>query len=50
MIMIPYKQSGDRVIGSMYSIVFLVASIIVLMLIDKRIQVYYKNSSSFFEI
>ena len=50
MIMFPYIQSGDRVIGSMYSIVFLVASIIVLMLIEKRIKIYYKNSSSFFEI
>ena len=50
MIMFPYIQSGDRVIGSMYSIVFLVASIIVLILIEKRIKIYYKNSSSFFEI
>lgn len=50
MIMFPYIQSGDRVIGAMYSIVFLVASIIVLILIEKRIKIYYKNSSSFFEI
>ena len=50
MIMFPYIQSGDRVIGSMYSIVFLVASIIVLILIEKRIKIHYKNSSSFFEV
>lgn len=50
MIMFPYIQSGDRVIGSMYSIVFLGVSVIVLILIEKRIKFYYKNSVNFFDI
>ena len=50
MIMFPYIQSGDRVIASMYSIVFLGVSIIVLILIEKRIKSYYKNSINFFNI
>ena len=48
MIMFPYIQSGDRVIASMYSIVFLGVSIIVLILIEKRIKSYYKNSINLF--
>ena len=41
MIMFPYIQSGDRNIAALYSMVFLVVSIIVLILIEKRIKKYY---------
>ena len=44
MIMFPYIQSGDRNISALYSIVFLVVSIIVLILIEGKIKKYYKNN------
>ncbi|RDY26341.1 ABC transporter permease subunit [Romboutsia weinsteinii] len=46
MIMFPYIQSGDRTISSLYSIAFLVVSIVVLILIEYRIKKYYSNSDS----
>ena len=41
MIMFPYIQSGDRNIAALYSMVFLIVSIMVLILIEKRIKIYY---------
>lgn len=49
MIMFPYIQSGDRTIGSIYSIVFLAISIIILILIEKKIKGFYKKNNIFFE-
>ena len=43
MIMFPYIQSGDRNIGALYSVVFLIASIIVLILIERKIKKYYTS-------
>lgn len=43
MVMFPYIQSGDRTIGSIYSVVFLIISIIILILIEKRIKNLFKN-------
>lgn len=48
MIMFPYIQSGDRTLGSLYSMVFLIVSIMILILIEKRVKRYYKNSSKLF--
>lgn len=44
MVMFPYIQSGDRTIASIYSIVFIIVSIIVLILVENTIKGYYKSS------
>lgn len=46
MIMFPYIQSGDRTIASLYSIVFLIVSIIVLILVESSIKKYNKLQSN----
>lgn len=43
LIMFPYIQSGDRLISSVYSIVFIIISLIVLALIESSLHKYYKN-------
>lgn len=43
MIMFPYIQSGDRNLGALYSMVFLIVSIIVLILMESRIRKYYSE-------
>lgn len=45
MIMFPYIQSGDRNISSLYSIIFLIVSIVVLILMENRIKKYYINNN-----
>nr|WP_312984721.1 ABC transporter permease subunit [Clostridioides sp.] len=45
MVMFPYIQSGDRTIASLYSIVFIIVSIAVLILLESSIKRYYKDSS-----
>ncbi len=44
MIMFPYIQSGDRNISALYSMVFLIVSIILLILMENRIKKYYMNN------
>ena len=46
MIMFPYIQSGDRTIASLYSLVFLIVSIIVLILVEEKIKKNYINKKS----
>ena len=46
MIMFPYIQSGDRTIASLYSLVFLIVSIIVLILVEGKIKKNYINNKS----
>jgi putative spermidine/putrescine transport system permease protein len=49
MLMFPYIQSGDRTIASLYSIVFLLVSLIVLIIVESSIKKYYKtNNKTFF--
>lgn len=45
MVMFPYIQSGDRTIASLYSIVFIIVSIAVLILLESSIKNYYNDSS-----
>lgn len=45
MVMFPYIQSGDRTIASLYSIVFIIVSIAVLILLESSIKKYYNDSS-----
>jgi len=48
MLMFPYIQSGDRTIASLYSIVFLLASLIVLILVEGSVKRYYKTTNKTF--
>ncbi len=43
MIMFPYIQSGDRTIASLYSLVFLAVSVIVLYIVEKKVKSYYNE-------
>lgn len=43
LIMFPYIQSGDRMIASIYSIVFILISLIVVFLMEKTLNKYYTN-------
>ncbi|MGX4601110.1 ABC transporter permease [Faecalimicrobium sp. JNUCC 81] len=45
MIMFPYIQSGDRTISALYSIVFLLVSLLVLILIELTVNKYYKQDN-----
>ena len=48
MVMFPFVQSGDRMIASVYSIVFIVASLICLRLMDRLLKKYYKRGDYFY--
>ncbi len=48
MIMFPYIQSGDRTIASMYSLVFLAVSLLVLYLVERKVKSYYNEENSTF--
>jgi putative spermidine/putrescine transport system permease protein len=48
MIMFPYIQSGDRVIASSYSLVFLISAIILLTIMEKALKSYYKVKNHFY--
>ncbi len=41
--MFPYIQSGDRMMGSVYSVVFICTTFIVLMIVEKSINTFYKG-------
>lgn len=43
MVMFPYIQGGDRTIASIYSVVFLVVSVSVLILVEGRVKKYYNG-------
>ena len=45
MIMFPYIQSGDRTIASIYSLVFLITSLIILLLIEINVKKVYKSNN-----
>lgn len=42
MVMFPYIQSGDRTIASLYSVVFLIVSTLLLILIENKIKKHYE--------
>lgn len=42
MLMFPYIQSGDRMMGSVYSIVFILTTLIFLIILEKIIKKFYK--------
>lgn len=43
MLMFPYIQSGDRMMGSVYSIVFVLTTLIFLIIIEKLTNKFYKD-------
>ena len=43
MIMFPFVQSGDRMVGSVYSVVFILTTFIFLMIIEKLMRRFYKG-------
>ena len=48
MVMFPFIQSGDRMIASCYSVVFIAAALILLIVIEKRVKAYYTVENHFY--
>jgi len=48
MLMFPFVQSGDRMMASVYSIVFILATLAFLQILDKNMKRYYKSERNFF--
>ncbi|WP_090553513.1 ABC transporter permease [Natronincola ferrireducens] len=48
MMMFPYIQSGDRMMASVYSLVFVAATLVVLILMEKVIKSYYGAKNYFY--
>ncbi|HHW00118.1 MAG TPA: ABC transporter permease subunit [Clostridiaceae bacterium] len=46
--MFPYIQSGDRQIASMYSLMFILITLVVLLISDKLVRRYYNFESTYF--
>lgn len=48
MLMIPFVQSGDRMLASVYSVIFILSSLFCIKLMDRAVGKYYKGKSQFF--
>lgn len=48
MIMFPFVQSGDRMMASVYSIVFIITTLICLQILEKLVKKIYKSGNHFF--
>lgn len=48
MLMFPYIQSGDRMMASAYSIIFLISTVVILFLIERIVKTYYKGENYFY--
>lgn len=48
MLMFPYIQSGDRMMASAYSIIFILTTLVVLLIIEKLVKSYYKGQNHFY--
>lgn len=48
MVMFPFIESGDRMIASCYSIVFIGATLILLVVMEKRVKAYYTIENHFY--
>lgn len=48
LVMFPYIQSGDRVMASSYSLVFIGTSLLMLLLLERTVKTYYKTESHFY--
>lgn len=47
-LMFPYIQSGDRMLASAYSIIFILTTLAVLLVIEKLLKSYYKGQNHFY--
>lgn len=48
MLMFPFIQSGDRMMASVYSMVFIWATLLILMTVEKIVKSYYKGENYFY--
>lgn len=48
MIMFPFIQSGDRSIAACYSIAFIASTLILLLIMEKKVKAYYKVENHFY--
>lgn len=48
MMMFPFIQSGDRMMASVYSIVFILTTLVILLIVEKLVKVYYKSDKYFY--
>lgn len=48
MLMFPFIQSGDRMMASVYSIIFILATLSILLVVEKVVRNYYKGENYFF--
>ncbi|KXZ39930.1 putative spermidine/putrescine transport system permease protein [Alkalithermobacter thermoalcaliphilus JW-YL-7 = DSM 7308] len=48
MVMFPFIQSGDRMMASVYSLVFILTTLFVLFVVEKMIKNYYKEGNNFY--
>lgn len=48
MLMFPYIQSGDRMMASAYSVIFILTTLVVLLVIEKLVKSYYKGQNHFY--
>ncbi|QEK12986.1 ABC transporter permease subunit [Crassaminicella thermophila] len=46
--MFPYIQSGDRMMASIYSLIFIITSFMVLLIMEKSVKAYYKTEAHFY--
>lgn len=47
MVMFPFIQSGDRTLASVYSVVFILSTLIVLILVERIVKKFYKTENFF---
>ncbi|RKD29027.1 ABC transporter permease [Thermohalobacter berrensis] len=48
MLMFPYIQSGDRMMASVYSLIFILTSLVLFVVIEKTVKAYYKAENYFY--
>ncbi|WP_331721972.1 ABC transporter permease [Alkalithermobacter paradoxus] len=48
MVMFPFIQSGDRMMASVYSLVFIITTLLLLFVIEKTVKAYYKQGNNFY--
>ncbi len=48
MVMFPFIQSGDRMMASVYSIVFIIGTMVILFLVEKLVKSYYNGDNYFY--
>jgi len=48
MVMFPFIQSGDRMIASSYSVVFILSTLILLAVMERKVKAYYSAETHFY--